>query len=229
MFWREEKQPESEFRVPDDIYDLVFRLRGEYLDVDHAYALSQALRDNLSDETCACIGVHGVRMASSGNGWNCPDAPDAEIPLSRRARLVIRVHRDQADEVASISQRRLSLGRQSIEVGVSSVRPLSSIGTLFARAVYCERGISEDDFLQQAADELKEMDIDVSRMLCGKAGEIRIANGSLFTRALLVTDLKPAESVRLQQLGIGGERMLGCGLFVPHKEIDAVYEAQEKS
>jgi hypothetical protein len=72
------------------------------------------------------------------------------------------------------------------------------------------------------------MGIEVSRMLCGRAGEIRVGADSLFTRALLVADLKPEESVRLQQRGIGGDRLLGCGLFVPHKEIDAVYEAQER-
>ena len=32
MFWREEDDSEAEFRVPDDVFDLVFRLRGSRLD-----------------------------------------------------------------------------------------------------------------------------------------------------------------------------------------------------
>jgi hypothetical protein len=64
-------------------------------------------------------------------------------------------------------------------------------------------------------------------MLCGMSGSVRTADGELFTRALLVADLKPAQSVTLQQRGIGGERLLGCGLFVPHKGIDAVHEPRE--
>jgi len=36
------------------------------------------------------------------------------------------------------------------------------------------------------------------------------------------------QSVLLQQRGIGAGRLLGCGLFLPHKGIDAINEAQEK-
>ena len=229
MFWREDKGPQQAFQVPDDVCDLVFRLSGKSIDVDHAHALAEALREHLDEATCERIGVHGVRMASSGNGWNRPEGAGAELPLSRRARLDIRVPRELVDTVLQLSNRLLGLGRrQQIEVGSATIRPLSIHGTLYARAISCDPRQSEDEFLQQVAAELQAMDIDVSRMLCGRSGEIRTAGASLFTRALMVTDLKPRESVRLQQRGIGGDRLLGCGLFVPHKEIDAVYEPQEQ-
>ncbi len=228
MFWREDKRPERAFEVPDDVCDLVFRLSGRSIDVDHAHALAEALREHLDDDTCAHIGVHGVRMASSGNGWNRPEGAGAELPLSRRARLDIRVPRELVDTVLRLSKCRLSLGSRQIEVGSATIRPLSSHGTLYARAISCDPQQSEGEFLQQVAAELQAMDIDVSRMLCGRSGEIRTGGEGLFTRALMVADLKPRESVRLQQHGIGGDRLLGCGLFVPHKEIDAVYESQEK-
>ena len=228
MYWQEDKQPDRAFQVPDDVCDIVFRLSGRSIDVDHAHALAEALREHLDDDTCSRIGVHGVRMASSGNGWNRPEGAGAELPLSRRARLDIRVPRELVDSVLGLSNRGLSLGRQQIEVGEATIRPLSGHGTLHARAISCDRQQSENDFLQQVAAELQAMDIDVSRMLCGRSGEIRTAGDSLFTRALMVTDLKPREAVRLQQRGIGENRLLGCGLFVPHKEIDAVYEPQER-
>ena len=71
------------------------------------------------------------------------------------------------------------------------------------------------------------MGIEVSKMICGKSGMIRTDEGNIFTRALMIADLQADESVRLQQHGIGDARLLGCGLFVPHKGIDAVYERQE--
>ncbi len=228
MFWREDKRPEQAYRVPDDVCDLVFRLNGKSIDVDHAHALAKALREHLDDAICARIGVHGVRMASSGNGWNRPEGAGAELPLSRRARLDIRVPRELVGAVMSLSSRRLSLGSRQLEIGSATLRPLSTHGTLHARAISCDRRQSEDEFLRQVAGELRAMDIDVSRMLCGRSGEIRTGGESLFTRALMVADLKPREAVRLQQRGIGGERLLGCGLFLPHKEIDAVYEPQEQ-
>jgi CRISPR-associated protein Cas6 len=227
MFWRDDEDSRPEFEVPVEVYDLVFRLRGSRLQIDHADALAEALQCRLSAETCQRIGVHGVRMAGSGNGWNRPEQGDAELPLSRRTRLAIRVHRDDHEEVAALSRQTLQLGSQQLQLGDSSIRKLSSIGCLYARAVCCDPEQSESDFLEQVATALRRLGIDVSKMICGRSGEIRRADGPLFTRALLVADLSPEESVTLQQQGLGEDRLLGCGLFVPHKGIDAVYSMQE--
>ncbi|MDH3220137.1 MAG: type I-MYXAN CRISPR-associated protein Cas6/Cmx6 [Gammaproteobacteria bacterium] len=227
MFWREDKDSSDEYRVPDDVFDLVFKLRGESLDIDHAFALSEALRACLSEDVCARIGVHGIRMADSGNGWNRPEGVDAKLPLSKRARLAIRVHRDDSEAVSQITEQKLRLGDQAVEIGVCTVRKLSVMGTLYARAISCDPQQTESDFLQQVAAELNAMDIDVAKMMCGRSGCIRTDDGSVFTRALLVADLKAEESVALQQRGLGDARMLGCGLFVPHRGIAAVYEIQE--
>ncbi len=227
MFWREDEESKPEYQVPGEVYDLVFSLRGSHLRIDHAHALAEALRGLLSEETCQRIGVHGVQLAGSGNGWNRPEQGDAELPLSRRTRLAIRVHRDDHEAVAALSQQTLQLGSQQLQVGDSSIRKLSKLGCLYARAVSCEREQSEAEFLEQVATTLRRLGIDVSKMICGRSGEISGANGSLFTRALMVADLSPKESVSLQQQGLGDDRLLGCGLFVPHKGIDAVYSMQE--
>ncbi|MDH3389611.1 MAG: type I-MYXAN CRISPR-associated protein Cas6/Cmx6 [Gammaproteobacteria bacterium] len=227
MYWREEKESSDEYRVPDDVFDLVFRLRGESLDLDHAFALSEALRACLNEDVCARIGVHGIRMADSGNGWNRPEEADAKLPLSKRARLAIRVHRDDSEEVAQITDQKLQLGDHAVAIGACAVRKLSSMATLYARAISCDPDQTETDFLQQVAAELNAMDIDVAKMMCGRSGCIRTEGRPVFTRALLVADLTAEESVALQQRGLGDARMLGCGLFVPHRGIDAVYEIQK--
>ena len=227
LFWREADELDSRFEVSDEVFDLVFRLRGSRLEIDHAFVLAEALKSRLRAETCTRIGVHGVHMAGSGNGWNRPHQKDTEMPLSRRARLAIRLLRADHDEVAGISDQTLQLGRQQIEVGASSIRKLSSMTSLYARAVSCDPDQSEPEFLAQVAVDLQRLDIKVTRMMCGRNGEIRSNDGSLFTRALLVADLKPEESVCLQQQGLGEARLLGCGLFVPHRGIDPVYTAQE--
>ena len=227
LFWGEVDEPKTTFEVSDEVVDMVFSLRGSQLEIDHAFALAQALKSLLKTETCARIGVHGVHMAGSGNGWNRPHQNDTEMPLSRRARLAIRLQRADHDEVAGISDQTLQLGRQQIEVGASSIRKLSNMSSLYARAVHCDPDQSEPDFLAQVAIDLQRLDIKVTRMMCGRSGEIRSKGESLFTRALLVADLKPEESVCLQQRGLGEARLLGCGLFVPHRGIDPVYTAQE--
>jgi len=227
MFWNQEEETQATYQVPDDVFDLVFRLRGTSLDIDHAFALSTALQAHLSDDLCARIGVHGVRMAGSGNGWNRPEQSDAALPLSRRARLAIRVHRDDSEEVGQIMDRTLQIGHQEVTLGSSVMRKLSTIGTLYARAICCDREQSETDFLTEMAALLKQMNIKVSKMICGRCGEIRTADETIFTRALMVAELEAEESVALQQQGLGQGRMLGCGLFVPHKGIDPVFDIQE--
>lgn len=227
MFWNQEEETQAAYQVPDDVFDLVFRLRGTSLDIDHAFALSTALQAHLSDDLCARIGVHGVRMAGSGNGWNRPEQSDAALPLSRRARLAIRVHRDDSEEVGQIMDRTLQIGHQEVTLGSSVMRKLSTIGTLYARAICCDREQSESDFLTEMAASLKQMNIRVSKMICGRCGEIRTADEIIFTRALMVADLEAEESVALQQQGLGQDRMLGCGLFVPHRGIDPVFDIQE--
>jgi CRISPR-associated protein Cas6 len=122
---------------------------------------------------------------------------------------------------------RLQIGRQEITIGSSVTRKLSTIGTLYARAICCDREQSESDFLTDVVGLLNQMNIKVCKMICGRCGEIRAGEETIFTRALMVADLEPEESVTLQQRGLGEGRMLGCGLFVPHKGIDPVFDVQE--
>jgi CRISPR-associated protein Cas6 len=137
------------------------------------------------------------------------------------------VHRDDSDEVARITNQTLQIGAQEVAVGESTKRKLSTLGTLHARAVCCDRDQSEADFLAEIAELLKAMNIEVSKMICGRSGTVRTADGTIFTRALMIADLEPKESVTLQQQGLGEGRMLGCGLFVPHRGIDPVRNIQE--
>ena len=149
------------------------------------------------------------------------------MQLSRRAKLVIRADLDSRDAVIKISGKTLKLGAQQIKIGESSIRKLSTLGTLFSHAISCEESLNEEHFLAQVARQLESMNISVSKMICGKTGLIRTDAENIFTRSLMIADLKPDESVRLQKQGIGEGRNLGCGIFVPHKGIDAVYNVQE--
>jgi hypothetical protein len=56
-------------------------------------------------------------------------------------------------------------------------------------------------------------------MLCGRATALATSQGTLTTRSLMVTVATPAQSLDLQRHGLGAERKLGCGLFIPHKDV----------
>ena len=83
--------------------------------------------------------------------------------------------------------------------------------------------MNEDDFLKWAFEELKKLDISVRKMMAGKERVVKLPAGDeRITRSLMVAELEQAESVRLQQHGMGEGRKLGCGLFMPQKDIKAV-------
>ena len=76
--------------------------------------------------------------------------------------------------------------------------------------------------MTQAVTQLQAMGINVKKMMCGKEGVIQIPDTTLHTRSLMLADLELEESVKLQELGLGSGRKLGCGLFLPQKGIKAV-------
>jgi hypothetical protein len=59
-------------------------------------------------------------------------------------------------------------------------------------------------------------------MMAGLERNIKTPEGNIHTRSLMIADLRKSESVTLQEKGIGDYRLLGCGLFVPQKDIVSV-------
>ena len=226
MYWSEEKEKEPEFVVPDDVIDLAFRFVCPTLPLDHAHALSSALLEVLPWlEKEVHAGVHLIHGAASGNGWYRPEDPSTELlHLSRRSRMRLRVPRHRLEDARELTGSSLDVSGHMIEVGESTVYQLSSLSTLFARYVITEDGLDEGEFLEQAAAQLAEMDISARKMLGGIAHSMQFPDGPVHTRSLMVAELEPEQSVRLQQLGLGPGRSFGCGLFMPHKGIKPVMQ-----
>jgi len=230
MFWNDETDKKPVFEVPDDVVDLAFRLNCPTLPLDHAHALSSELLRELpwlAEEEHA--GVHLIHGAASGNGWYRPEDTAGELlHLSKRTRMRLRVPRHRLDDARELTGKRLDVSGHSLEVGKSEVFLLSSLSTLFARYVITDEAKDETLFLEEAAEQLRDIDIPCRKMLGGIAHRMAFPDGKIFTRSLMVADLEPEQSVRLQQIGLGEGRTIGCGLFIPHKGIRAVKETDEK-
>lgn len=224
MFWSEESDEQERFVVPDTVMEVVFAVRDcQCLPAEHAYALSGALHEALpwlAEEER--VGIHPIYGAESGNGWQRPEDPDAPIYLSRRQKMTLRVPKERVEDVKDLSGQTLEIDSYSLTVGEARTRLLSDLPTLFARNVATEPGLGEDEFLARVAEELRELDIRVKKMMASIERDIRTPDGPLHTRGLMLADLKPEDSVRLQEEGLGPHRKLGCGLFVPQKGIKAV-------
>lgn len=231
MFWNEDDTTEDP-SVSEDVVDILFSIDCKRIPVDHAYLLSTAVQSALpwiAEEPL--LGIHSIHVAGSQNGWERPEhGTDSLLMVSRRTKLTIRAPGSRADALLSaLPGLRLEVDGNPIKVGTGKVKPLSTETTIFARYVASgsesEPEIPEERFLESAARTLREMDIKVRKALCGKTTPLQGPDGLIRTRSLMLSGLTKDESVRLQQLGLGPHRLMGCGIFIPHKGIDPVKNA----
>ena len=57
--------------------------------------------------------------------------------------------------------------------------------------------------------------------------KLNFGKNAVYTRSLMIADLSKEESLRLQEEGVGEKKLYGCGIFLPHKSIDAVNNFKE--
>jgi CRISPR-associated protein Cas6 len=247
MLWQD-LPGERDDAVCEDIVDLAFRLSGGTLAVEHAHALCRALLAELpwlaGEPHC---GVHQIHAAASGNGWMRPERDACEVlNLSRRTRLTLRLPRQRLADAEELSGRSLDVGGHRLQLGKASERPLIPASTLYARYVICDDARHEDEerFINWVAEVLQGMGITPTRVLCGMTSHIEVPGERLGSRSrrcstscipavgqarsLMVAALPPDASLELQRRGLGDGRLLGCGLFVPHKGIEAVRDSNEE-
>jgi CRISPR-associated protein Cas6 len=214
----------------DDVVDAVFAIECRSLPVDHAFALSAAIQAALpwfADEPQA--GLHTVHGAASGAGWQRPEGEDAMLQLSHRTRLVLRLPENRLADAAALTGRTLDIAGFPMRVGQLSPRPLLRIASLFSRSVIFEDAADEPAFVVAAIEALRALGVEVSAMLCGRNVTLATPQRTYRTRSLMVTVATPAQSLALQRQGLGEARKLGCGLFIPHKDVGDLSSRADQS
>lgn len=195
-----------------DIVDLSFALEGRAVATDYADALLAQLLARLAwlgAEPLA--GVHPLAGLSPGRG---------EQYVSRRSRLVLRLPRARVEEAQALTGAVLELGG-AVTVGKATVRELMAASVVYSSFVTVGRA-DETAFLEACRQALQQLGLPAAPILCGKARSGRSAAGEWHGYSLLIHGLDEEASLRVQRQGVGGERLRGCGLFVPHKSLHAL-------
>lgn len=191
--------------------DVAFTLRGDTIPADHGWRLFRLLSERL-DWLAAdpAAGVHPIRGSRAIAGL---------VYLGPRARLMLRLPRERAPQSFALSGASIDLG-SGIEVGGARLRPLFPHGTLYSQFV-----------TTGTADEIGfQRDIDVAlqnagvgcKVICGKMRRAQAPDAEIVGYSLMLHELSPEDSLRMQAAGLGGERKSGCGIFIPHKSAAAV-------
>ncbi len=220
MFWQESNQ-ENNFTSANNIYDAVFQISCSAIPVDHIYSLSNqitAILPWLKNEKYA--GIHPIFIPLKAHGWQIPDGDDAIAHIPKRSKLYIRIEKQKLADLNILVGEIFNIQGNSLEIlKALSPKKLIAHSSLFSRAIECNKDLSEGDFLEKTFLELKEIGIKPKKMLAGLESKIKLADDKIYTRSLMITDLRAEESITLQQLGLGSYKLLGCGIFKPQKNI----------
>jgi len=220
VHWQEHDQ-NSGHDIPDDIQDLTYRLQVKTLPLDHAQALSDAILEKLPwlrEEPGA--GIHLINYPESGNGWQRPpETPGAFVHMSGRTRLTLRLPKHRLQDADSLINESLEIDGHSVVVGKANTKLLAVTSTVIARRVTVKEHEPEQEFVDRCVDELAESGVRVRKILCGRLHELQLLNQTLQVRSVMIADLTAGDSFQLQRSGLGSGRLIGCGLFVPHKSI----------
>lgn len=190
--------------------DIAFGVSGETLPSGYPFALWAELAQRvpqLADDDS--VGVLPLRAAESGE----------DMLLPRRAKLVLRLPQTLMQTAAALAGARLDISGSALQLGAGQPRQMQPHPTLHAQLV--TGADDEVEFLEEMRVTLSAMGIEAG-LICGRHKTLADDSHSLAGYSLVVHDLKPEASLRLQSEGVGGSRHFGCGIFLPYKVISGL-------
>lgn len=155
-------------------------------------------------------GVHPLKGLSSCGG---------SLLVGGRTHLTLRIPESRVDDCAQLAGREIDL-EGKIALGTPRLRALLAHPVVYSSCV-ASGDDDEAGFLAYAKETLESMGIE-SQMIVGKQSVMLTDSGSTVGFSLMIAGLSIENSLRIQQKGLGMHRSLGCGIFVPHRSINAV-------
>ena len=185
--------------------DLAFRLTGSKVPVDHGYALYSAISRIVPEiHEARNVGVHPIRGTYGGNG---------ELMVRDSSRLVVTMDSEQIGQFLKLAGKKLEIDSYSFRVGVPEVRLLLPRAGLYSRLVTIRGFMEPDVFLDAAKRQLEKIEVQADVQI-GERRTFRVKDKQVVGFELAAAGLNAEDSLRLQEIGIGGRRHMGCGIFV---------------
>lgn len=202
--------------------------------VDHGFALYSALSKTfpfIHGGESGLVGIHPIRGKFCGT---------RRMKLDDTSRLILRIRQEEADNFLRLLGGDIGLQGTQLRIGAPRICHFSPVPWLQSRLVVIKGRMDPTDFLSSVRTKLDRMGIGgtpyLTRSRSGQRFERRISGNlgaeeeyvvvrrtlSIHGREVVgyevvVTDLTADESLLLQDVGLGGRRRLGCGLFCPLK------------
>lgn len=200
--------------------ELVFPAAGSPVPTDHAYPLYSALSAVVPAFHAENAPLRFAPLTGVGQ-------PDGTLLLGPNSCLRVRLPDDAVRVALPLAGKKLDVAGVGVRLGVPAVRTLVPAPAVVARVVTFKNADTPEQFLTTARGKLAELGVTGEPQLPihlegERAGEpkrrvVRIKGAAIVGYSLLVTELSAADSLALQERGLGGRTHLGCGFFVPAK------------
>lgn len=198
--------------------DVAFPLRGRLAPSDHGYALYSAICRLIPEaHEGRWLAVHPLPGRRA----------DGVLMLPTRPFLTLRVHGKDLARLLPLSGQTLELGPHALHVGTPNVFALRPASDLVARQVMIRlthtprtaEGALDKAGMAQAYQ--AELDRQLERLgvragiELGARREITVQGRRVLGFTVRLRGLSEEDSLRVQTLGLGGKRAMGCGVFGP--------------
>lgn len=195
----------------DEMVDLVFPVRGDTIAADHALLLARAVAARWTwwedEPEAGILPLWGLSRS------------DGQCYVGGRARLTLRIPRRRLAGADFPPGTELDIGG-TVVLGWRSVRELESMPVVHSHFV--DVGTADEGAFLTNCRGLLEARGMIAELVCGRPRRLQGPRGTVHGYSLMVSGLRPEQTLALQHLGLGFHRELGCGLFVPHKNTAAV-------
>jgi CRISPR-associated endonuclease/helicase Cas3 len=190
--------------------DVVFRVKGERVPVDHGYALFGAIASAFREDLHGAwwLAIAGFRGTLRSKGELALSHPGSE--------LRVRVPHDRVQWALGLAGKELNVCGQPVLVGTSRVWELRPARTLRARIVTTKvKGNLQDAEVFRSAfvERLKELGVK-GRVELGERRVVRISDQWVAGYQCTLRDLDERDALRVLHAGLGGRRRFGCGIFM---------------
>ncbi|MEX1026730.1 MAG: type I-MYXAN CRISPR-associated protein Cas6/Cmx6 [Candidatus Paceibacterota bacterium] len=178
---------------------------------DHGYALLGAV-------------TKIVPSAHGGNGFAL--APIAgrhvgsrEMALTRSSRLVVRTGVERVGEFLPLAGKQILIAGRAVVIGVPTVQPLAPVPCLRSRLVTIKGFFEPDTFADAVRRQLVKLEIADVNINVGRQRTVSVKQNEILGFETTLSKLDDRSSLKVLAEGVGGRRHMGCGVFVPCKEI----------
>jgi CRISPR-associated protein Cas6 len=189
----------------------IYASQGQQISSDYPQALAQHVAKILpwwSTEPNA--GVHPLKgLSACGQTWL----------VGGRTHLTLRISETRITDCLQLAGAEIDLNGK-ITLGEPRSRRLLAHPVVYSGCV--STGHEEEaGFVSYVRNVLDALGVS-GQEIVGKKSILRTDGGNIIGFSLMIAGLSLENSVHVQRRGLGIYRSLGCGIFVPHRSINAV-------